>query len=229
MKTKLSSFTLLVILLEIIWPNVQCQNNNCLCWHFDSNCTCSQINDFNLRLDCLNTNSSAFMFEIEGLCSNLNLLELSVKDSNLQHLYNLPSGLYNVQKLILDNTGIDLETIRESSELLKSLKVLRIINENFTEIPESLFDGMDSLKELSLNRLGMAYINVDAFLSLQDSLTSLELRFNRLRTIPTAVTLLSHLESLDLTGNDIKTVSDGNGVIFNQRLKRLKKLRLNRT
>ena len=87
---------------------------------------------------------------------------------------------------------------------------------------------MDELKELSLNNLGLAYISVDAFVSLQDSLTLLELRSNKIRTIPNAVQLLSHLECLDLSENDIKTISDGNTVIFSTALKRLKRLRINR-
>lgn len=87
---------------------------------------------------------------------------------------------------------------------------------------------MEELKELSLNNLGMAYISVDSFISLQDSLTLLELRANKIRTIPNAVQMLSHLECLDLSENDIKTVSDGNTVIYSTGLKRLKRLRISR-
>ena len=87
---------------------------------------------------------------------------------------------------------------------------------------------MDELKELSLNNLGLAYISADSFVWLQDSLTLLELRSNKLRTIPNAVQMLSHLECLDLAGNDIKTISDGNAVIFSTGLKRLRRLRINR-
>lgn len=87
---------------------------------------------------------------------------------------------------------------------------------------------MEELKELSLNNLGMAYINADAFISLQDSLTLLELRSNKIRTIPSAVQMLSHLEYLDLSGNDIRTIPDASTVIFSTGLKRLKRLRMNR-
>lgn len=97
------------------------------------------------------------------------------------------------------------------------------------QIPETLFSGMDELKELSLNNLGLAYISTDAFVSLQDSLTLLELRSNKIRTIPNAVQMLSHLECLDLSTNDIKTErTDGSIVTFSTGLKRLKRLRIKR-
>ncbi|UXI17786.1 cytochrome P450 monooxygenase [Sarcoptes scabiei] len=196
---------------------------------FEGVCHCLIYHGKDVRLKCSQTNASILMADIEKLnqCPQVNLIELHVKDSNLTRLYNLPSGLYNIQSLVLENTGIDLETIRESQELLRSLRILRIINENFTEIPETLFNGMEELKQLSLNNLGMAYINVDAFVSLQDSLISLELRSNRIRTIPTAVQSLSHLECLDLSDNQIKSVSDSSKVIFSTDLKRLRRLRIN--
>ncbi len=86
---------------------------------------------------------------------------------------------------------------------------------------------MDELKELSLNNLGLAYVSTDAFVSLQDSLTLLELRSNKIRSIPGAVHMLSHLECLDLSTNDIKTErTDGSVVTFSTGLKRLKRLRI---
>lgn len=88
---------------------------------------------------------------------------------------------------------------------------------------------MDELKELSLNNLGLAYVSTDAFVSLQDSLTLLELRSNKIHNIPGAVHMLSHLECLDLSTNDIKTErADGSVVAFSTGLKRLKRLRIKR-
>lgn len=106
---------------------------------FVGNCSCYTRNETNslpqVYLKCSNTNASKLMLDIESLSNcSASLYELHVQNSNLNHLYNLPSGMYNIQNLILDNTGIDLETIRESHELLKSLKILRISNENFTEV-----------------------------------------------------------------------------------------------
>jgi Leucine-rich repeat (LRR) protein len=86
---------------------------------------------------------------------------------------------------------------------------------------------MDELKNLALNDIGIAYISKDAFSYLEDSLKHLELRENKLRSFPIAIQVLSHLESLDLFGNEIKTVPDDLTFYLQSSLKRLKKLTLN--
>jgi Leucine-rich repeat (LRR) protein len=87
---------------------------------------------------------------------------------------------------------------------------------------------MDELKNLALNDIGIAYISKDAFSYLEDSLKHLELRENKLRSFPIAIQVLSHLESLDLFGNEIKTVPDDLTSYLQSSLKRLKRLTLNR-
>lgn len=114
---------------------------------FEGTCQCSVVRrehattgnsgPIAVRLQCSQTNASILMRDIDNLVAtncNFNIFELRVLNSNLTRLYHLPSGLYNVQELVLENTGIDLETIRESNELLRSLKILRISNENYTEV-----------------------------------------------------------------------------------------------
>ena len=106
---------------------------------FKGNCQCyvlrKDLASVSVRLQCSQTNASILLRDIDNLNNcNFNLVELHVANSNLTRLYHLPSGLYNVQELVLANTGIDLETIRESNELLRSLKILRISNENYTEV-----------------------------------------------------------------------------------------------
>jgi len=108
---------------------------------FKGNCQCDVIRRDSasaaIRLKCSHTNASMLVADIDnmGTCTlNLNLVALHVSNSNLTRLYHLPSGLYNIQELVLENTGIDLETIRESYELLRSLRILRISNENYTEV-----------------------------------------------------------------------------------------------
>lgn len=108
---------------------------------FEGNCQCLVLRKDHsstaVRLQCSQTNASILLRDIDNLVTtncNFSLVELRVLNSNLTRLYHLPSGLYNVQELVLENTGIDLETIRESNELLRSLKILRISNENYTEV-----------------------------------------------------------------------------------------------
>ena len=88
-----------------------------------------------LKVECAQTTAKKLLNDIDLLKkSGKTIIGLQVRDSNLRDLYNLPSGLYNVHELSFDNTGIDLETIRESNELLKLLKKFRVYRENFTEV-----------------------------------------------------------------------------------------------
>ncbi len=101
-------------------------------------CQCKEYIDDSItgiRVECAQTTSSKLLDDIDLLRnSGKNILGLQVRNSNLRDLGHLPSGLHNVHELILDNTGIDLETIRESNEMLKLLKKFRVYHENFTEV-----------------------------------------------------------------------------------------------
>lgn len=104
----------------------------------EGQCQCLEYIDDNItgiRVECTQTTATKLLNDIR-LIKNMGktILGLQVRNSNLRELYNLPSGLYNVHELILDNTGIDLETIRESNELLRLLKKFRVYHENFTEV-----------------------------------------------------------------------------------------------
>ena len=102
---------------------------------FRATCSCNLFDSGNARLECSGSNASILVKDIEQLDScQIHLSELIVTNSNLTRLYHLPSGMYNVEELVLINTGIDLETLNESSELLRRLKILRIIAENLTEV-----------------------------------------------------------------------------------------------
>ena len=104
----------------------------------EGECQCKEYIDDSisgLRVECSQTTAIKLLNDIDLISkSGKNILSLQVRNSDLRELYNLPSGLHNVYELILDNTGIDLETIRESNELLKQLKKLRVYRENFTEV-----------------------------------------------------------------------------------------------
>lgn len=95
-------------------------------------------------------------------------------------------------------------------------------------MPEDFFRGMDELEILALNDIGIAAISEDAFRNLEDSLKELYLRENKLRSFPTAIKSLSHLEILDLYGNEIKTVPDDLTSILQSNVKSLKRLTMNR-
>lgn len=134
---------------------------------------------------------------------NLKVLSLMVKDSNLTTLSNLPQGTHELKKMIISNTSIDLEVLREGGESLNQLTTLEITNEKISNIPRNLFQEMQSLKELRLENDEIASLDGDAFHNLDDSLEVLDLRKNRFNRFPMAVKNLAQLAVLDLTDNDI--------------------------
>ena len=152
---------------------------------------------------------------------------LYVRDSNLAQLRGLPSGLVDLKHLTLDNTNIDLEQIRESSEILINLKSLRVFSETFTEIPEDFFSELHGLNVLSLNNVSMRALSSDGLEFLEDSLRELSLTANKLRSIPPAVVRLPLLEVLDLRDNHIDKIPDDTASLMESGLRSLSRLELN--
>lgn len=135
--------------------------------------------------------------------SNLKVVSLTVKDSNLTTLSNLPQGTHELKKMVISNTSIDLEVLKEGSESLDQLTTLEIKNEKISNIPQNFFQEMQSLKELRLENDEIASLDGDAFHNLDDSLEVLDLRKNRFNRFPMAVKNLAQLAVLDLSDNDI--------------------------
>ena len=116
----------------------------------DGNCHCFEhLEEMNsatfvgpkpgLLVECSNMTGISLHHDIDSIAKFFNgtksVFVLKVSDSNLAHLRGLPSGLIDLKHLTLVNTNIDLEQIRESSEILVALKTFKIYRENFTEIP----------------------------------------------------------------------------------------------
>lgn len=135
--------------------------------------------------------------------SNLRVISLVVRDSNLTILGNLPQGTHELKKMIISNTSIDLEVLKEGGESLDQLTTLEITNEKISNIPQNFFQEMQSLKELRLENDQIASLDGDAFHNLDDSLEVLDLRKNRFNRFPMAVKNLAQLAVLDLSDNDI--------------------------
>ena len=71
-------------------------------------------------------------------------------------------------------------------------------------LPDDVFYGLDNLEELNLSNNRFATVPSNAFHSLNNSLTWLDLSYNRLdRISPDAFEMLTSLEHLYLTGNNI--------------------------
>lgn len=135
--------------------------------------------------------------------SSLKVVSLIVKDSYLTTLSNLPQGTHELKKMVISNTSIDLEVLKEGSESLDQLTTLEITNEKISNIPQNFFQEMQSLKELRLENDEIASLDGDAFHNLDDSLEVLDLRKNRFNRFPMAVKNLAQLAVLDLSDNDI--------------------------
>jgi len=135
--------------------------------------------------------------------ANMRVVSLAVRDSYLTALSNLPQGTHELKRLVISNTSIDLEVLKEGSESLDQLTTLEITKEKISNIPQNFFQEMQSLKELRLENDEIASLDGDAFHNLDDSLEVLDLRKNRFNRFPMAVKNLAQLTVLDLSDNDI--------------------------
>jgi hypothetical protein len=101
-----------------------------------------------LMVECSNMTGVGLHHDIDSIVKYFNgtrsVFVLVVRDSNLAQLRGLPSGLIDMKHLTLDNTNIDLEQIRESSEILFGLRSFKIYREKFTEIPEDFFRSVQA-------------------------------------------------------------------------------------
>lgn len=227
-----------IIFLIIITLSLQVHVN--ICPQPNGKCQCIEHEEetshgvlkVGLRVECSNTTGSELHEDVDRIYNYFNrnrtIYSLQVRDSKLESLVGLPPGLVDLRHLTLDNTGIDLEQIRESSEILYGMKSLRVYRETFTEIPENFFSELHGLNVLGLNNVGIAAISEDGFRFIEDSLKELSLRENKLRSIPLAVASLGYLETIDLTGNEIHIVSDDLSRKLEYGLKSLNRLIMNR-
>ncbi|KAM9849382.1 leucine-rich repeat-containing protein 40 [Aulostomus maculatus] len=152
-----------------------------------------------------------------------NLIELDLSNNQLNSLPSSLGRLTCLQKLHLCHNK--LSCLPDSLALLKSVKLLDCSNNQLTDIPASL-SGMLALEQLYLrhNKLRLLpqlpapvlqelYVGNNQIEQLEahqlTSLTAislLELRDNKIKTLPEQITVLSTLTRLDLTNNDITTL-----------------------
>lgn len=170
----------------------------------NSNLNLNQTQQVYICLDCQYITAEQLHEQFNKVkLSNLKVVSLVVKDSNLTILGNLPQGTHELKKMVISNTSIDLEVLKEGGESLDQLTTLEITNEKISNIPQNFFQEMQSLKELRLENDEIASLDGDAFHNLDDSLEVLDLRKNRFNRFPMAVKNLAQLAVLDLSDNDI--------------------------
>ncbi|XP_066264383.1 TLR4 interactor with leucine rich repeats-like [Branchiostoma lanceolatum] len=117
------------------------------------------------------------------------------------------NDLENLQHLALDYNMVTVVTDRTFAGLDK-LSFLSLIQNNISVIEEGSFQNLGSLKVLDLSFNKITAAGVAAILSgLEGSLKELGLRYNMLQEIPAAVGLLENLQTLNLAGNNISSIS----------------------
>ncbi|XP_026200815.1 leucine-rich repeat-containing protein 40 isoform X3 [Anabas testudineus] len=175
----------------------------------------------NLRSLTIQQNLLESLPEQVGHLENLSELDLS-----RNHLKGLPSSLgclIGLQKLNLCHNK--LTCLPDSLRQLKNVKMLDCSNNQLTHIPASLSEmvaleqlylrhnklcllprlSAPTLKELYVGNNQIEQLETEQ-LECLTAISILELRDNKLKTIPEQITSLSTLTRLDLTNNDITTL-----------------------
>ncbi|XP_026511722.1 leucine-rich repeat-containing protein 40-like [Terrapene carolina triunguis] len=130
----------------------------------------------------------------------------SLVQLNLAHnqLKNLPAEISAMKSLKqLDCTKNQLETIPSELASMASLEQLYLRKNKLQYLPE--FPSCKLLKELHVGENQIEVLSAEHLKHL-NSLCVLELRDNKLKSLPDEITLLQGLERLDLTNNDISSL-----------------------
>ncbi|XP_038572825.1 leucine-rich repeat-containing protein 40-like isoform X3 [Micropterus salmoides] len=179
-------------------------------------CTLKNLHSLTLHQNLLET-----LPEVLGQLENLTELDLSNN-----HLMGLPSSLGRLtclQKLNLSHNK--LSCLPDTVTQLTNVKLLDCSNNQLTEIPASLSEMLaleqlylrhnklcllpklpaPVLKELYVGNNQIEQLETEQ-LAVLTTLSLLELRDNKIKTIPEQISFLSTLTRLDLTNNDITTL-----------------------
>uniref|UniRef100_A0A8D8UUS9 Leucine-rich repeats and immunoglobulin-like domains protein 3 n=3 Tax=Cacopsylla melanoneura TaxID=428564 RepID=A0A8D8UUS9_9HEMI len=140
-----------------------------------------------------------------------NLVTLKLSDNNLTLYKNSFRGLeLSLKNLNLKNTK--LKSVPECIKGLKSLTFLDLAQNLLTQLPGNnmgIFKNLNSLTALNLERNILQELNENAFLGVEDTLSSLSLLNNLLTEFPTkAISTLRELRVLDI-GFNLITVLPG--------------------
>ncbi|KAM6128893.1 leucine-rich repeat-containing protein 40 [Phoenicopterus ruber ruber] len=128
----------------------------------------------------------------------INLVRLNLASNELK---NLPADISAMKSLRqLDCTKNYLETVPSKLATMASLEQLYLRKNKLRSLPE--FPSCKLLKELHAGENQIEILNAENLKHL-NSLCVLELRDNKIKSVPDEITLLQKLERLDLANNDI--------------------------
>uniref|UniRef100_A0A7M4F5J1 Leucine-rich repeat-containing protein 40 n=1 Tax=Crocodylus porosus TaxID=8502 RepID=A0A7M4F5J1_CROPO len=149
-------------------------------------------------LEELNLSNNQLATIPTSFASLTNLIRLSVAQNQLR---SLPAEISSMKSLKqLDCTKNFLETIPPELASMASLEQLYLRKNKLHFLPE--FPSCRLLKELHVGENQIEVLNTEHLKHL-NSLCVLELRDNKLKSLPDEISLLQKLERLDLANNDI--------------------------
>ncbi|XP_061859809.1 leucine-rich repeat-containing protein 40 [Colius striatus] len=133
-----------------------------------------------------------------SFASFVNLVRLNLASNQLKNLPAAVSAMKSLRQL--DCTKNYLETVPSELATMASLEQLYLRKNKLRSLPA--FPSCKLLKELHAGENQIEILSAENLKHL-NSLSVLELRDNKIKSVPEEITLLQKLERLDLTNNDI--------------------------
>lgn len=136
--------------------------------------------------------------------SNMNVETLEVKDSIFHFPDDIFKHLPNLRVIRVNNSGLSsLKPKLTSSKLVE----LDIFENKFSEIPEKIFEGLENLESLILDRNDIQRLHSDSFAGLS-WLKQLSLKDNMISDLPDGIfNELSSLTAISLNNNRLTSLS----------------------
>ncbi|KAI2663576.1 Leucine-rich repeat-containing protein 40 [Labeo rohita] len=161
-----------------------------------------------VNLDDLDLSNNHLMDIPESLSNLQNLVKLNLSCNKLKSLPPAISVMKNLR--MLDCSRNQMESIPPVLAQMESLEQLYLRHNKLRFVPE--LPCCKTLKELHCGNNQIEILEADHLKHLS-ALSFLELRDNKVKSLPEEITLLQGLERLDLTNNDISSLPCGLGTL----------------
>lgn len=132
---------------------------------------------------------------------------------NISHnkLTELPPDIANLRVLHhLDVTHNNLESLPRLGEL-RRLQTLHALHNDIAELPD--FEGSEHLQELYFGNNFIKEVSADFCENVAPQLKILDLRDNKISTLPDEIAMLQHMIRLDLTNNELQSLPNSMGFL----------------
>ncbi|KAF4079311.1 hypothetical protein AMELA_G00191740 [Ameiurus melas] len=160
------------------------------------------------HLEDFDVSNNKLMAIPDSLANLSNLVKLNLSFNDLKSLPPAISGMKNLR--MLDCSRNQLESVPPVLAQMASLEQLYLRHNKLCFLPE--LPSCKTLKELHCGNNQIQVLEADHLKHLS-ALSVLELRDNKVKSLPEEITVLQGLERLDLTNNDISSVPCGLGTL----------------